>query len=158
VLISPAAQEAVTDWLGVFLDAAELAAGQVERFAEELTELRAQWTARLSTYRARLGLRGTPRADSAVARLIEILPEAPLVTTTTVQRMLGISQPAAYKAVEELTTAGIVSRRKVNRSTVGYLAGDVFDLLTFAERRLASTRWDTRQSPPVRPAPAVPQG
>jgi len=93
-----------------------------------------------------------------VARLIKILPEVPLITTTTVQRVLGISQPAAYKAVEELTEAGIVTRRKVNRGTVGYLARDVFDLLTFAERRLASTRWDTRQSPPGRPAPALPQG
>ena len=155
---SRAAQDATTSWLGVFLDAAELAAAQVERFADELTELRAQWTARLSVHRAGLGVRETPRSDSAVARLIGILPEAPLVTTTTVQRMLGVSQPAAYKAVEELRAAGIVSRRKVNRGTVGYLARDVFDLLTFAERRLASTRWDTRESRPARPVPAPPQG
>ena len=155
---SRAAQDATTSWLGVFLDAAELAAAQVERFADELTGLRAQWTARLSVHRAGLGVRETPRSDSAVARLIDILPEAPLVTTTTVQRMLGVSQPAAYKAVEELRAAGIVSRRKVNRGTVGYLARDVFDLLTFAERRLASTRWDTRESRPARPVPAPPQG
>jgi hypothetical protein len=36
-------------------------------------------------------------------------------------------------------------------------APDVFELLTFAERRMASTRWDPRESAPVRPVPAGPQ-
>jgi Fic family protein len=154
---SQAAQDSVAGWLGTFLDAAELAAEQVERFASELNDLQAQWAARISTRRASLGVRETPRADSAVARLTEILPEAPLVTTNTVRRMLDVSPPAAYKAVEELAEAGVVSRKKLNRGTVGYMARDVFDLLTFAERRLASTRWDTRKSPPSRPVPALPQ-
>jgi hypothetical protein len=134
-----------------------VAAAQVERFAGELAELRAQWTKRLSIRRTEAGVRETPRTDSAVARLVEILPEAPLITTNTVRRMLGISAPAAYKAVEELAEAGIVWRKTLNRGTVGYTAREVFDLLTFTERRLASTRWDTRESSPARPVPAVPR-
>ncbi len=153
---SGAAEEALVRWLGTFLNAAELATDQVVQFANDLAELRAAWRARLSEHRAAIGIRVTPRADSALARLVEILPEAPLVTTTTVRRMLNVSAPAAYKAVEELAEAGIVSRKSLARGTTGYFARDVFDLLTFAERRLASTRWDTRQSPPSRPVPALP--
>lgn len=154
---SATAQDAVTEWLGTFLEAAELATDQVTRFASELAELRTQWTTLLSTHRTALGIRETPRSDSAVARLTEILPEAPLVTASTVQRMLNVSAPAAYKAVEELADAGVVTRKSLERGTTGYFARDVFELLTFAERRLASTRWDTRQTPPSRPAPALPQ-
>ena len=154
---SDAAQRAVEAWLATFLDAADLAADQVVRFAVELADLRSQWSARLSTYRANRGVRETPRADSAVARLTEILPEAPLITANTVRRMLNVSAPAAYKAVEEIAEAGIVSRKSLERGTTGYFAREVFELLTFAERRLASTRWDTRESPPSRPVPAVPQ-
>ena len=153
---SRAGQEGITHWLSSFLDAAEVATEQVTNFAHELAELRAQWEGRLSEHRRMRGVRQTPRSDSAVARLMEILPEIPLVTTTTVRRILQVSSPAAYKAVEELAEAGIVTRRNVERGTTGYFARDVFDLLTFAERRLASTRWDTRESPPSRPAPAAP--
>lgn len=70
---------------------------------------------------------------------------------------MNVSAPSAYNAVEELAEAGIVSRRRLDRGTTGYFAGEVFELLTFAERRLASTRWDTRESPPSRPAPALSQ-
>jgi Fic family protein len=68
--------EAVTEWLRIFLEAADLATDQVTRFADELAELRAQWSARLAAYRAGQGVREVPRTDSAVARLTEILPEA----------------------------------------------------------------------------------
>jgi Fic family protein len=151
------AREGVSAWLMMFLDAAELAAEQVTRFAAELAELRQRWTAQLSAYRASQGVRETPRADSAVARLTQMLPEAPIVTTTTVHRLLDVSLPAAYNAVEELANAGIVTRKSLGGGTTGYLARDVFDLLTFTERRLASTRWDTRERRPSRPVPALPQ-
>ena len=154
---SGAARESVELWLSTFLEAADLAADQVVRFSTELAELRSQWSVRLSAHRATRGIRETPRADSAVARLVEILPEAPLVTANTVRRILAVSAPSAYNAVEELAEAGIVSRRSLERGTTGYFAREVFELLTFAERRLASTRWDTRKSLPVRPVPAVPQ-
>ncbi len=79
------------------------------------------------------------------------------MTARTVQRLLDLSFPPARAAVEELANAGIVARRRVDRGTTGYLATEVFDMLTYAERRLASTRWDTRQSEPVRAVPARPQ-
>lgn len=154
---SPEARAGTQRWVSTFLDAAELAAEQVTRFTRELDDLRSEWTARLAACRAARNIREQPRSDSAVARLLAILPEAPLVTTTTVRRLLEVSAPAASNATEELAEAGVLARRKLERGTVGYFAHDVFDVLTFAERRLASTRWDTRESAPARPVPARPQ-
>ena len=155
---SDAAQSGLETWLSTFLDAASLAAEQVIRFTMEVSELRSRWREQLAAHRSDRGVRQVPRAGSAVARLIELLPETPLVTARTVERMLEVSPPAARGALEELADAEVVSRKNVERGTTGYFARDVFELLTIAERRLASTRWDTRQSPPSRPVPALPQG
>jgi Fic family protein len=150
------ARAAVTDWLSMFLDAVDVAAEQAWQFADELTVLRREWDQRLITERQRRGVRDRPRADSTVVKLLDALPEAPLVTARSAERLLGVSFPAARNALEELAEAKILSRKQVEQNTTGYLARDVFDLLVFAERRLASTRWDTRDSPPGRPVPARP--
>jgi Fic family protein len=151
-----AARAGTETWLSTFVDAAGTAVDQVTRFASDLTELRADWAARLSRLRAGRGVRDVPRSGSGVARLLDLLPEAPLVTAATVRRLLDVSAPAAHKALDELTDAGVLTRRTLERGTRGYFAQDVFDLLTFAERRLASTRWDTRESTPRRAVPARP--
>jgi Fic family protein len=152
----PGARAGVSTWLSMFLDAVEVAAEQAARFADDLVSLRDEWDQRLVAERQRRGVRDRPRSDSAVARLLDLLPEAPLVTARTVERLLGVSHPAARNALEELAGAKVLSRKQVERNTTGYLARDVFDLLTFTERRLASTRWDTRDSSPIRPTPARP--
>ena len=90
-------------------------------------------------------------------RLLPLLPEAPVLTTQSAQRLMNLSFPAARAALEDLAEAQILSRKQVDRGTTAYLARDVFDLLTSTERRLASTRWDTRESSPRRPTPARPQ-
>jgi Fic family protein len=153
----PDADEAFDAWLTVFIDATELAVEQAERFATEIGELRTEWSQRLAAHRSGQGLRAEPRADSAVARLLRALPETPVLTANTVQRLLGVSHPAARAALEELAEAPILSRKQVDRGATGYLARDVFDLLTLTERRLASTRWDTRKAAPNRAVPASPQ-
>jgi Fic family protein len=146
----------VVAWLGVFLDAVEVATEQAAQFANEIADLRVEWDRRLMDERQRRGVRDRPRADSAAARLLDALPEAPLVTARSVERLIGVSYPTARAALEELADAEIVSRKQVEKNTTGYLARDIFDLLTFAERRLASTRFDTRDTPPDRPVPARP--
>ncbi len=132
------AQDGVNQWLDVFLDAVEVAVLQAQHFVDELTALREEWDQRLVAARQERGVRERPRADSTVARLLSSLPEAPLVTARTVQRLLGTSHPAARKAAEELADAGILVRKQVEQNTTAYLARDVFDLLTVTERRLGS--------------------
>jgi Fic family protein len=153
----PAAATGVATWFTTFLQAVGVAVEQARTFVTQLGELERQWAERHSAYRVRIGARAQPRADSAVMRMLPLLPEAPVTTAQSAQHLLGVSFPAARAALEDLAEAGILSRKKVDRGTTAYLARDVFDLLTMTERRLASTRWDTRESAPRRASPARPQ-
>ena len=78
------------------------------------------------------------------------------MTARTVQRLLGVSHPAARKAAEELADAGILARKPVERNTTGYLARDVFDLLTGTERRLGSTSGTPKSLRRLAPFPLAP--
>ena len=149
---SATAQEAQSQWLRCFLQAVAVAVEQAAQFAADLAELRERWVSDLAAHRRREGIREVPRADSATARILATLQEHPVLTTPTVMRLFDLSQPPASAALEELTGAGVLTARKLGRAKA-FLATDVFDLIAFAERRLASTRWDTAASAPPRPAP-----
>ncbi len=151
------ARGAVANWLDVFLHATTVAAEQAQLFAGQVAGLQTEWETKLAEHRAAQGRREIPRADSATSRILRTLPEVPILTSRTAQRRLAVSFPAARAALEELADAGILARRSVERGTTGYTATDVFSLVTHAERQLASTRWDTRTSPPNRPVPVPPQ-
>ena len=147
---------AVEQWLRLFLEAVQTATTIAEGFATQLAELREQWQSALITSRTARGLRAQLRQDSAAARLVASLAQTPVLTARSVQHSLGVSNPAARGALDELATAGILTPRRVARGTTGFLATDVFAVLTSTERRLASTRFDTRVVKPNRATPAVP--
>lgn len=149
----PAAQFAVAAWVDVFLDATLLAAEQAASFRDEVGELRRDWDARLASWRTSQGRRSYPRSDSVAARLLPLLPEMPLLTARTVERLLRVSPAIARSGLDELADAGVLKRRKVEQNTTGYLAWEALDLVGSTERRLASTRWDTRLAAPNRPVP-----
>lgn len=145
----------VRRWVSVFTEAAAVAAEQSDALMARIAELRTAWTARVAAHRASLGVRDTPRADSATARLLRMLPEAPVATAGTLRRILGVSFPVASSALGE-HGAGILDTRTIERNATAYVATEVLDLITLAERRLASTRFDTRVTSPNRPVPARP--
>ncbi|SEF16303.1 Fic family protein [Jiangella alba] len=153
---SAAASTAVNHWLEMFVHASAIAVEQSSSLRNRINELRTEWEARLSSHRSSIGLRAAPRTDSAVARLLQQLPEAPVVTATTLTRILDVSFPAATAALEELRQAGILRTKAIERGATAYIAGEVLDLVTLTERALASTKLDTRAAPPVRPVPAIP--
>ena len=152
-----AAGDGTAAWFETFLQAVSVAVEQTQRFVAQLGDLKRTWAEQLAAHRHRAGAKRRLRADSAVMRLFPLLPEAPVATAHSAQRLLGVSFPAARAALDDLAEAGILSRKRVDRGTTAYLARDVFDLLTMTERQPASTRWDTRDSAPRRPAPARPQ-
>ncbi|WP_328292881.1 Fic family protein [Kineococcus sp. NBC_00420] len=154
---SPQASEGVSQWLRTFLTATHTAVEQAATFAAELENLRTEWTTALAAHRSRKGLRPQPRAGSAAANVLLGLQETPVLTTTTVMDTYGASAPAARDALDELTEAGILTRKKYDQKTNYYLALDVFDLITSVERQLASTQWDTSQQRPSRPVPYRPR-
>jgi Fic family protein len=149
----PVGIEAISDWLRVFLHAVDTAVMQAANFASDLAELRSKWEADVATERRARHLRETPRADSATYRILEVLQEHPVLTTGSVTRLFGVSRPAALAALDELTAAGVLDKKRLDGRTSGYLAMDVFRLITFAERQLASTRWDTSAARPSRATP-----
>lgn len=150
---SPAAVEGTEAWLHVVAEAAAVAVDQAVLLVAEVGAWRREWAERLATHRASSGVREVPRAGSATARLLTALPEAPVATARTVQRVLDVSFPAARTALEELADAGVLRRRQVERGTTAYLATEVLGLVDHAERQSASTAFDTRTSPPNRPVP-----
>jgi Fic family protein len=154
---SPEAAAGMSQWFDMFLQAVGVAVEQARLFVDQLGELQQNWAERYTAHRTAAGSVRQARADSAVMRLLPLLPEVPVTTAQSAQRLLDLSAPAARAALEELSDAGILSRKKVDRGTTAYLAREVFDLLTMTERRLASTRWDTREAAPSRPSPARPQ-
>ena len=152
----PQAVEGLGAWLDIYLDATLVAVEQAARLSAEIDALRVDWTERVARVRARRGKRVAPRTDSATARVLALLTEMPVMTGRTVERVLSVSFPAARAALEELAEAGILTRKPVDRGSVGYVAREVLDLISYAERRLGSTRFDTRVSLPNRAVPAAP--
>lgn len=153
---SDAAVSGHTAWLTFFIKAAAIAIDQAAQLASDVSALEAVWHYKVQQNRADRGLRTAPRANSASQRMLSLLPEAPVLTARSAQRLVEVSFNAARNALEELADAGILTRKLIERGTTGYLAHDVLDLVGITERRLASTQFDTRISPPSRPAPAHP--
>lgn len=157
---APDGEDAITGvraWVGHFVEAALIAAEQSQAIIGDITVLQEEWASRVASHRHSRGVRPRPRSDSATSQILGILPSAPVLTSRTVQRVLGVSPKSALDGLGELHSAGILRTRKISAGTTAYLAGELLDLVTFAERRLASTRFDTRVGPPVRPVPARPQ-
>lgn len=136
-------------WIEFFIEAAAQAVEQAQKISTDLTTLKTVWEQRIDEYRTERGLQRALRSDSAEARILNGLPAHPLLTTATVDRLYDVKATNAKKALESLESAGILRSKVVGRNSLkGYYADELFDLVTMAERRLASTRFDTRISPP----------
>lgn len=143
-------------WLVEFAAAVLRATEQAETLREDVAAVREDWEHRLSSFRSSQGRRHL-RADSATARVLEDLPGTPVLTAATVERIHDVSAMAAGRALGELEEAGILKSGSAGRRRRAYWAPDVLDLITATERRLASTRFDTRASSPNRQVPARPR-
>lgn len=138
----------VATWIATFTTAADAAAEQTERIAADIVDLRLDWDERVGVHRSALGLRASPRADSIDAAILRDLPDHPVLTAKVAARIHGTTETSARKALDLFAEAGVVERKTIGVRTSGYLARDVLDLVAMAERRLASTRMDTRLATP----------
>jgi Fic family protein len=86
----------VTEWLLFFLNGVAVQAADAVNRAEQLSDLR-------ETYRARL--RGT---SGRAPEVIDLLFASPVLTVRYVQDQLGISQPGATNLLRRLTAHGIL--------------------------------------------------
>ena len=143
-------------WISFFLEAVVLACDQAERISAELTDVREEWNESLQKWVAREGGGRALRRDSAALRILEGLPGAPVLTIATASRIYGVSRTAASRGLETLRAAGILTTESIGAGRRAYTAPAVLDTITWAERRLASTRFDTRICAPARAVPARP--
>ena len=143
-------------WISFFLGAVVLACDQAERISAELADVREEWNESLQKWVAREGGGRALRRDSAALRILEGLPGAPVLTIATASRIYGVSRTASSRGLETLRAAGILTTESIGAGRRAYTAPAVLDTITWAERRLASTRFDTCICAPARAVPARP--
>lgn len=152
-------EEDVTAWLDLFITATDKAVEQAGDLSRDLEKLRESWGETVDEARRAKGNTRALRSDSLVMLLLDSLPKHPIVTVTTVQRLYGKSVKSARDALEFLNEAGILRAKSVGpQGQLGYYADDVLQLIRYADRRLASSRFDTRlEAPTGRGVPALPE-
>ena len=97
------------EWCGIFARAAGIAADGARMLSEEIERLKARWTEQANS----------PRAGSAAARLIELLPRHPVFDLKSATDFLGVSDEAARLGIDRLARAGVVkeiTKRKWGRA------------------------------------------
>lgn len=138
---------ALAAWVDTFLTAADIAADEAQRLFDDINELQTEWNEKFSCSRSS---ERKVRTDSLTARLLSSLISQPMLTVDLVAQAYGVSANTARAALNELTSLKILTRRSVGKNVHAFLAMDVFALVSAAERQLASTRFNTKLSPPRR--------
>lgn len=136
--------QAAHEWIRTFASATHRACLDARAYAESLGDLVTEWRDRL----------GRVRRDSAVARLLSVLPGSPVFTVTSAAQLIGRSVVATSQAVQRLEAADVIRQRGPARQRYRvFEAREVIAVFTALERRLASPSGDTRTSPPDRSVP-----
>lgn len=137
-------------WIETFLDATDQAVAQARSLAVEIEEIQQDWAKTFEAYRRTTGKTRALRVDSIEFQLLKGLASHPIVTVKSLCRMYGAQSVNARRALESFHDAGIVRKKVVGtRGDYGYYADDIIDLITQSDRNLASSRFDTRVSPPA---------
>ena len=149
------------DWVISFSHAAELAAGNAVRLAEDVTKLDAAILEQLLVFR-----RGQhrspviPRSDAVVLRVLRSLASTPVLTTDSVADRFNVTTGAAHRALVELSEAGILGRTKDQKGRlICWTADQHLGLVALTERSNRVGAGDTgRQTPRLAPpAPDIAQ-
>ena len=144
---------AYESWISTFARAVRIAAEQAADLERRLGELREDWSQIIAEARHREGRVRATRRDSALSTILDALPGTPVLTTSTVTRMHGVTTTAAQHALAQLSDYGILESISIGRAQRAYVSLDVLALITLSERAMASRDFDTASSPPVRPVP-----
>jgi Fic family protein len=141
---SPERSTGAGAWLRPFATAAHRSCIDAEAYAARIEALDTRWRAQL----------GRVRADSAVERLLDLLPGVPVITVDSAARLIGRSEMRTGEAVNRLEAAGVLRQRNVGRQRYRvFEAADVIDVFTGLERALASPTGNTATAPPARLVP-----
>lgn len=145
------------EWVLGFAQAAEKAAGNAVRLAEDIAALDRDVHDRLVAFRRDRGLNpAVPRRDAVVLRILDTLASDPVLTAEFVSTRLSVSPAAAHRALTELSEAGILGRTKDQRGRlVCWTADRHLALVALTERSNRVGGGDTQGRKP-RLGPALP--
>jgi Fic family protein len=115
------------EWCGVFARAAGIAAEGARTLADDIERLKARWTVQADS----------PRAGSAAAKLIELLPSHPVFDLKSASEFLAVSDEAARLGIDRLDKAGIVKELTKRKWGRAWESVGLFALLDGFERQLA---------------------
>ncbi|UOQ89463.1 Fic family protein [Agromyces endophyticus] len=153
---------ALDDWVIGFAHAAELAAGNAVRLADELDRLDGELVEQLVASRRQRGATPAhPRSDAVVLKVLGDLAGEPVQTIDVVAARHGVSKAAAQRALAELADAGILGRSKDQKGRlICWTADRHLALVSLAERSNRVGGGDTRERAPRLgpPRPVEPNG
>lgn len=141
---APDAQNGMAAYVEMFAAACARAASDSVRYSARLDALVEDWRR----------LAAPVRANSAVDRLLRVLPAAPVITVATAARLIDRTDEAARLAVDRLQEAGVLQPLRHTQRYRAFEASGVLQAVTDFERALASPTGDTRTAAPARDAPA----
>lgn len=122
----------VEAWLEHFAGAAASAAQLASDYLDAVGALVERWKARLS------GSKASPRSDAAAWVVIDNLPAHPIITAPVAAAVTGRSRPQIYRALSQLTDAGVLEPISESRRNRAWEAVGLLELLEGLEagRRL----------------------
>lgn len=118
----------VAQWIDSFAAAATTAATASVELAERVADLQEDWRARA----------GRPRAGSAAARLIGLLPALPVLSAPTARVAIGVSQQQTLAGLKDLAAAGVIRQISPGSYDRQYAATELFDLVAAYEELVIS--------------------
>ena len=143
---SAEAHAGINNWVALFAAACNRSVEDASHFEGRVRDLQSGWRDRV----------GRIRRDSAVSLLIDALPAAPVLSTSTAAELVGRSFQATSLAMDRLVEAGVLVQVSIGRRNRAFEAHELVDAFTAFERRLASPEDDTRISGPARRVPRQP--
>lgn len=146
-------------WVSSFGEAIRIASEHAVVLSVRIEKQRELYAERLGRWRKEQGLvPDVPRVGSTISRILEDLPNTPVLTPRGITATYGVSRPAAHRALDELVQSGVVHRVRDNRDgqALCYTANELLDLLSLTERSNAVGGEDTSVIRPKR-APLRPQ-
>ena len=118
--------DALYTWAELLASATLHACRLHERLSAHMDGLRGKWHEAASSHRVRI--------TGATRRVLEWLPENPVLTVASARRSLGLSERTARAAVSRLAEAGILVQRSAGRRNRVFECADMMDAFTEAVR------------------------
>ena len=116
-------------WVATFAAATSRAVSDALEHERQIAAVQERWRAAL----------GPVRAGSAVARLVDALPGAPVLTVPRAADLIDRSVQAVNEAIPRLVAAGALTQTTIGKRNRAFEAPELIQLFAELERRLAQS-------------------